>query len=178
MMSPGLRKLALTAHVTFSIGWLGAVASFLALAITGLASASVQLVRAAYLASDVITQWTIVPLSLASLVTGIVQSLGTPWGLFRHYWVLIKLVLTAIATGVLFLHARPIAYLATAALEGALTDDVRRIQIQLVVDASAAIGVLLVATVLAVYKPRGLTRYGLRKQRAPELDRSAQKGAL
>jgi hypothetical protein len=177
-LSPGYRKFALTAHVTTSVGWLGAVASFLALAITGLARASVQSVRAAHLAADVITQWIIVPLSLASLISGVVQSLGTPWGLFRHYWVLIKLLLTGLATAVLFVHTRPIADLASAALEGALSDDARRIQIQLVVDASAAIGVLLVATILAVYKPRGLTRYGLRKQRALEHDRNLQKTAV
>jgi hypothetical protein len=178
MMSPAVRKLALTAHVTSSVGWLGAVASFTALAITGLTSTDAQLVRAAYLAANVVTQSIIVPLSLASLVTGIVQSLGTPWGLFRHYWVLIKLVLTVLATALLFVHTRPISYLSTVALEGALSAEVRSIQIQLAVDASAAIGVLLVATVLAVYKPRGLTRYGLRKQRALELDRSTDKVAL
>lgn len=165
-MSPALRKLALTAHVTASIAWLGAVSSFLALAISGLTSVNALLVRSAYLAADVITQWIIVPFGVASLVTGIAQSLGTPWGLFRHYWVLIKLLLTVFATGLLFLHARPIGYLAKVALEGPLSDSVRSIQNQLVFDASAAIGVLLVATVLAVYKPRGLTRYGLRKQRA------------
>jgi hypothetical protein len=35
-MTPRLRKFALTAHVTSSVGWLGAVAAFLALAVAGL----------------------------------------------------------------------------------------------------------------------------------------------
>jgi hypothetical protein len=43
-MSPGLRKLALLAHVTCSVGWLGAVAGFLALAIAGLASRELLMV--------------------------------------------------------------------------------------------------------------------------------------
>ena len=34
-MTPGLRKFALTTHVTSSVGWLGAVGAFLALAIAG-----------------------------------------------------------------------------------------------------------------------------------------------
>jgi len=34
-MTPRLRKFVLTAHVTLSVGWLGAVAGFLALAIAG-----------------------------------------------------------------------------------------------------------------------------------------------
>ncbi len=37
-MTPGLRKFARTAHVTSSVGWLGAVAGFLALAAAGLTS--------------------------------------------------------------------------------------------------------------------------------------------
>ena len=43
----------------------------------------------------------IVPLAIASLLTGVVQALATPWGLFRHYWVVIKLFLTVFATLVL-----------------------------------------------------------------------------
>ena len=172
MMTPGWRKLALTAHVTASVSWLGAVSSFLALAITGLNSEDAQMVRAVYIAADVITRWTIVPLSVASLLTGVVQSLGTSWGLFRHYWVLIKLILTVLATALLFVHARPIAHLAKAAMEATLAaDDLRRIRIQLIIDASAALLVLVVATVLAVYKPRGLTRYGIRKQRGIDAER-------
>ena len=41
--------------------------------------------RGAYLAMDLIGWFVIVPLSLASLLTGLVQALGTTWGLFRHY---------------------------------------------------------------------------------------------
>ena len=39
--------IAITAHITSSVGWLGAVAAFLALAVAGLTSQDVQLVRAA-----------------------------------------------------------------------------------------------------------------------------------
>lgn len=93
-MTPALRKLALTAHVTSSVGWLGAVGGFLALALAGLTSQDAQMVRAAYLATDVITWFVIVPLAFGSLLTGLVVSLATPWGLFRHYWVLVKFLLT------------------------------------------------------------------------------------
>ena len=178
MLSPASRKLALTAHVTSSVGWLGAVASFLALALTGLTSTNPQLVRAAYLAADVMTRWIIVPLCIASLITSVVESLGTPWGLFRHYWVSIKLVLTVLATALLFVHARPIAYLSNVALEGVLTSGLRGVQVQLAFDASAALGVLLIATFLGVYKPRGLTQYGIRKQRGLEVGSSVKKLTL
>jgi hypothetical protein len=49
-MTSGLRKFALTTHVTSSVGWLGAVGAFLALAIAGVGSENAQIVRSAYLA--------------------------------------------------------------------------------------------------------------------------------
>jgi hypothetical protein len=160
-----VRKLALTAHVTSSVGWMGAVASFLALAIAGLLNGDAQAASAAYIAMKVSTWAVIVPLCLASLLTGLIESLGTPWGLFRHYWVVAKLVLTLLATVVLLAHTRPIGELAHVAAHGGLDGSgVHGIRLQLLVDSAAALFVLLIATVLAVYKPRGLTRYGWRRQ--------------
>src|SRR5881628_3305955 len=83
-MAPSLRKFALTAHVTSSVGLLGSIAAFLALAVAGLTSQDAQIVRAAYLAMDLAARFVIVPLAFASLLTGLIQSLGTPWGLFRQ----------------------------------------------------------------------------------------------
>ena len=164
-LSPGLRKFVRTAHVIFTVGWLGAVAGFLALAISGLTSPDVQAVRAAYLAMKLITQFVIVPLSLAPLlVTGPLLSLGTPWGLFRHYWILVKLVINILSTLILIVHIRPINYLAQAAAAGTLTSADRTLQLQMVVASGAGLLALLAATVLAVYKPRGMTPYGWRKQ--------------
>src|SRR5437762_3503112 len=100
-MTPSLRKLVLTAHVTFSVGWLGAVAAFLVLAIAGLTNQDTQIVRSAYLAMELTARFVVVPLAFASLLSGLVQSLGTPWGLVRHYWVLVKLLLTTFATIIL-----------------------------------------------------------------------------
>jgi len=165
-MTPRLRKFALTAHVISSVGWLGAVAGFLALAVAGLTSQDVQMARAAYLAMELTGWFVIVPLSLASPLTGLVQSLGTTWGLFRHYWVLVKFLITIPSTIVLLLHMRPIGHLAGVAAKTTFSSaDLRGLKIQLVANAGAALLVLLVATTLSVYKPRGMTRYGRRKQR-------------
>src|SRR5712691_3948233 len=100
-MTPSLRKFTLTAHITSSVGLLGSIAAFLALAVAGLTSQDAQVVRAVYLAMDLTARFVIVPLAFSSLLTGLIQSLGTPWGLFRHYWVLAKLLLTAFATIIL-----------------------------------------------------------------------------
>jgi hypothetical protein len=162
-MPPRLRKLALTAHVTTSVGWLGAVAAFLALAVAGLSSDDKATVRGAYVATEVVTWAVIVPLCLASLLSGIVQSLGTAWGLVRHWWVLIKLALTVVATALLLLHTQPIGHLRAVAVAGnGFAADLDGMRVQLVVDAAAALAVLLGTTVLAVLKPRGVTRWGRR----------------
>jgi hypothetical protein len=167
-MTPWLRKLALTTHVTVSVGWLGAVACFLALAIAGLTSADGQLVRSTYLAMEFTGWLVIVPLSVASLVTGLLQSLGTTWGLFRHYWVLMKLVINILATILLLVHMQPTSRIAGVVAEGPLSSaTLRGLRTQLVADAGAALLALLVATTLSVYKPRGVTPYGWRKQREP-----------
>jgi hypothetical protein len=159
-MEPTLRKFLLTAHVTSSLAWFGAVAAFFALAIAGLSSSTAQIARGAYLGMQVVTSFTIVPFCFASLVTGVVQSLGTPWGLVRHYWVLVKLLVTVVSTAVLLLHTRLIRYAADAALDPSfVVSDLGRLRVQLAADAGAALVVLLFATVLAVYKPRGRTPF-------------------
>jgi hypothetical protein len=165
-MTPRLRKLALTAHVTSSVGWLGAVAGVLALALVGLTSQDIQIVRAAYLAMELIGWFVLVPLALASLVTGLLQSLGTTWGLFRHYWVLFKLLINVSAMVVLLMYMQTLSYLAGVAAETTLSNDdlgVLRTP-SVVLHSVLALLLLLVATVLAVYKPRGVTRYGARKR--------------
>src|SRR5687768_105588 len=164
-LSPGLRKFVLTAHITFAIGWLGAVAAFLALAIAGLTSQDTEMVRSAYLSMELIARFVIVPLSFAPLITGPVLSLGTPWGLFRHYWILAKLLITILSTIIMQVHMQPISLLAGAAADATLSSaDLHGLQTQMVIASAAALLALLVATGLAVYKPRGMTPYGWRKQ--------------
>ncbi|MDZ4677361.1 MAG: DUF2269 domain-containing protein [Oligoflexia bacterium] len=160
-MTPRLRKFALTAHVTFSVGWLGAVVAYLALAIFGMNSQDVQLVRAVYLAMELIGWFVIVPLSIASLLTGIIQSLGTPWGLFRHYWVLAKLLLTIGGTIILVVHMKTVSHVANIAGETTFSlAGLDQQRIQLVIHPLGGLLVLLVATVLAVYKPWGKISWG------------------
>ena len=165
-VSPQLRKLALTTHVVSSVGWLGAVAGFLALALAGLASSDAQLVRSTYLAMELIGWYVIVPLCGAAFVTGLVQSWITTWGLLQHYWVVIKLLMTIFATFVLVLHMQPVGTVADAAASSALArDDLRGLRVQLLADAAAAILLLVVAATLSVFKPRGRTRRGWRRGR-------------
>lgn len=165
IMSPALRKITLTAHVVFSVGWLGAVAAFLVLALAGLRSADTALVRSAYVAMELTGWWIIVPLCLASLISGLVQSFGSQWGLLRHYWVIFKLLINVLSTALLLLHMNPIERMAdlVTAADVALSDH-RALRVQLVFDAGAALVALIVATALSIYKPRGLTPLGQRNE--------------
>jgi hypothetical protein len=122
-----------------------------------------QTVRAAWTAMAVTGWWAIVPLAVAALLTGLVMSLGTPWGLFRHYWVLISLVLTVFSTVVLLLHMPTVSGMAAMAqqMDGA---GLRALGGDLF---HPGIGLLVLVTiaVLNQYKPAGVTPYGWRKQR-------------
>lgn len=166
-MPPAVRKFALTTHVIASVAWLGAVACFLALAVSGLVSEDASQVQAAYLAMSLTTWVVIVPLSLLTPLTGLVMSLGTAWGLVRHYWVIAKLVITVPACVLLLLHLRPIGHLAQVVSETSLAHgELQGLRVQLVANAGAAVVALFVATLLSVYKPRGLTPYGRRRREA------------
>ena len=125
------------------------------------------MVRAAYLSMELIGWFVIVPFSLAALLTGLVQSLGTQWGLFRHYWILVKFLLTTGATVVLLRHMQTVSRMSGLAAETTLSSaDFRALRIQLVVHAAGGVLVLLAATTLSVHKPWGMTPYGRRQQHA------------
>jgi hypothetical protein len=165
--SPALRKLTLTAHVVSSVGWLGAVAAFLALAIASSASSDAQTVRSAASAMELTGWFVLVPLAIASLVTGLFQSLTTTWGLFRHYWVVAKLVINLFASVILLMYMETLGILGDLASRSRLSSaDLETLRSPSpVLHSTAALGLLIAATTLAVYKPRGLTRYGRRKRR-------------
>lgn len=154
----------LSVHLAVSVGWIGAVAAYLALDVTTVATDDQPTLRAAYAGMELIVQTVIVPLATAALVSGIVMSLGTPWGLFRHYWVLISLVLTVFATAVLLVETRTVRALAATAADPLTTPDQLSALNSTLVHSIGGMVVLVVILVLNVYKPRGMTRYGQRKE--------------
>lgn len=177
-MRPGLRNLALTVHIACSVGWIGAVAAYLVLDLTVATTSNAQTLRASYLGMGLIAESVIRPLAFAALLTGIVQSLGTKWGLFRHYWVLISLLITVFAVTVLQLELSTIRYLAEAAANPGTLDGRLRALGNTLVHSAGGMVVLLVVTFLNVYKPRGLTRYGWRKQQEARRRKLEQRGVL
>lgn len=160
-MSPPVRKAVLAAHLACSVGWIGAAADYLALAIAAEASADPATVRASWIAMELTGWYVLVPLALGALLSGLVMALGSRWGLLRHYWVLISLLLTVVAAAVLVMHMPTVSSLAdrarvadAAGLEQVGTD---------LVHPGVGLVVLFAIQVLNVYKPHGMTRYGQRR---------------
>jgi hypothetical protein len=162
VMSSGVRKFALSAHLTCSIGWIGAVVAYIALGVVAVRAQDTEAIRASWIAMSVTGSYVIVPLALASFVTGLVMALGTKWGLFRHYWVIFSLFLTLFSVVVLLEHMPGINAVAAMAKDAdptvlsGLGGDLGH--------PSIGLGILLVVQFLNLYKPRGMTRYGQRKQ--------------
>jgi hypothetical protein len=164
IMPPRMRKLALTAHVVASVALVGAVAAFLALAVLGLTGTDAASARAAYPAMAVMAWVVIIPLAFASLVTGIIQSLGTSWGLFVHYWLVVKLALTVFAIVVLLLQMRLIDDVARVAAARPLAiGELLGARMSFILHSAGGLVVLLLAVVLSIYKPRGTTPWGQRR---------------
>jgi hypothetical protein len=171
-MTPRVQKAAFLAHVALSVGWLGAVVAYLALALVGLRGQDLELARSAYVSMEFVGWAVIVPLSLATLLSGIVQSLGTEWGLFRHYWVAAKFVMAAAGSLILLTHMRVVGQMSDIARTTSLTAvSFGGLRVQLVVHAMGGLLLLLTATVLSIYKPWGPTPYGRRKAEAPSSSR-------
>jgi hypothetical protein len=148
-LAPRWRKLLLTTHVGASVGLLGTDATVLLLAVTG---AQGRDPGAVYPAAQLIGSLLLVPAALLSLVTGVLLGLLTPWGLFRHWWVTAKLVLTT-AGAVLSLVVLTPALTGLADAAGGAVPFAQRLE--LVRDSGAASLVLVTTLVLSVYKPFG-----------------------
>lgn len=168
-MPPRLRKISLTIHVACSVGWIGTVVAYLILGISAATTNEPATIRASWLAMELVGWRAVLPLAVGSLATGFLMALGTRWGLFRHYWVLISLLLTTFALVVLILHLPAVSAMAATA-QVAERADLESLGGDL---AHPAIGfvVLVAVQVLNTYKPKGLTRYGWRleqRRRVPE----------
>ena len=164
-LSRSFRQIQFVAHITFSIGWLGAVTSFVVLNVWALKSQDIQVIRSAYIAVDLLGWYVILPFCFGSSITGLVQALFTPWGLFKHYWVAAKFFLAVGCTILLLLHMQTIrqgAKLASATSFS--TIELQNIGIMLRTKSVLALLVLLVITTISVYKPWGKIPLGRRNE--------------
>lgn len=145
------RKALLTLHLVTSLGWLGADLVLLTLGVAVLRGADPDVV---YPVAALVGTALFAPLSVVVWVVGVLSALLTPWGLLRHRWVLVKLLITTVMVLlVLFLltpNLRAAGELGAALPPGDRAD--------LVIAPTVSTSLMVVATVLSTYKPWGRLR--------------------
>ncbi|MGG2113426.1 hypothetical protein ABFY60_23605 [Lysinibacillus pakistanensis] len=146
--------------------WLGSAAAYIPIAVYVLTNQDVEMIRTAIKIMSLVVNFIVVPVAFASLLTGVALSLGTRWGLFRHYWILLKLLLTVFAVSMLVAYSIELSHAASIAAQTTLSStDIEVLKAPIhITHPSGSVFIVLVATVLSVYKPKGMTKFGWRKQ--------------
>ncbi|MEV0649552.1 hypothetical protein AB0I28_30275 [Phytomonospora sp. NPDC050363] len=156
------RRAAVVVHSAASAAWLGLTVGLLALGVRAYTSGSPDIVTFSYRAMDVFGEYVLIPAALATLISGVVLSLGTPWGLLRHKWVAVKFVLTMITVGLVAFSMSP-GLSEKAALAAAGTPVV---DVNLIVAPTVALSTYVFMLALSILKPWGMTPHGRRVKAA------------
>ncbi|MEV5695298.1 hypothetical protein [Micromonospora globbae] len=169
------RKVWLTLHVGIGVGWLGVATGMLALAIIGATADTHETQHGAYLMLHRFDLLLAIPSAFLSIITGVVVSLGTPWGLLRHWWVLAKLAI-ALALPLLASFEGPwIEELEARSADGVIETGTTGLLLTGAMGLFAAL--LWTAVILSVFKPGGRTRWGRPKGEPRRTPRTASTGA-
>jgi hypothetical protein len=150
-LSSPWRKVLLTVHVMATVSVLGADLALLALGFAGLSGADPL---TTYPAAHLVSARLMAPLALLALSTGLLQGILTPWGLFRYWWVTIKLTVTIILTGVVFFVLVPGLDAAATSVSGPtphLLSSGERLPF--VIGPAVSSALLALNVVLAIFKP-------------------------
>ncbi|MEW2610544.1 DUF2269 domain-containing protein [Streptomyces sp. NPDC047880] len=154
------RRAALVVHVTASACWLGLSLGLLALGTTAASTGSAATVEASVRAMKLFADWLLLPVAFLTLLSGLLLSLGTKWGLARYRWVYTKFWLTLATTTATVLALRPgVNSAVTAVAAGGPLPDAGDVLFGPVVSLSAYVFM----TVISVLKPWGKTRRGHRR---------------
>jgi uncharacterized membrane protein len=147
MLSPRMRRVVKVVHIISGVAVLGDVWGLALMHMEALGSGSLSVEKASFRFTTLMVFAGGVPFSVISLGSGLILALFGGWGL-RQPWVVTKLLLQLgiLATGALFI--API--LKNAPKAATLTGSHQRFLLLLLIQGT----MLLVATVLAVFKPR------------------------
>lgn len=157
------RRASLVVHVAASASWLGLTLGLLALGVTATTTGSAVTVEASVRAMKLFADWLLLPVAFLTLLSGLLLSLGTVWGLARHRWVYTKFWLTLATTTATVFALRPgVNSAVTAVAGGGPLPDAGDVLFGPVVSLSAYVFM----TVISILKPWGLTRRGRRLRAA------------
>ena len=175
VLSPGQWKLAVAAHVMLSVGLLGVSTVLFVLAAVAAATADAETSLAVYRSMGILTSGVTQAGAVGALVTGLILSFGTKWGVFQYYWIVAKLVLTAatVVNGMVVVggYVRQASALTSGSAPSAA--ELGSVPMLLVAATGAGVLMLGAATVISVYKPWGAIRPTGRARRGrPATERS------
>ncbi|MET8677272.1 hypothetical protein ABZW18_06710 [Streptomyces sp. NPDC004647] len=151
------RKVWLMLHIGFSVSWMGLSLAMVVMSVVGLTADGHGTRRTAYDIMHLFDLTLVIPSMALALITGVVVSLGTPWGLIRHWWVLLKFVIAlSLPLFAAFFEHKWIKEL--RALEP--SQEPGGTGLALVVCLVVFTVLLWTAVFLSVFKPGGRTRWG------------------
>jgi hypothetical protein len=157
-LDPRTRTLLRAFHIGATGSVLGADLALLTLGLSGLVGADPLTI---YPAARLVAARVIVPLALVSLGTGVLLAVLTPWGLFRHLWITMKLAIVLLLTAaVLFVLVPGLGTTAAQVLALPTPAPGAVSPMPLVIAPAVASTLIGVALVLAVIKPDWRRRGG------------------
>lgn len=154
------RKGALVVHLVSAGTWIGIDVVLAILVFTALLADDVHTAALCYQALELFALWPLFLTGLVCLASGVVLGLGTKYGLVRYWWVVVKLVINIAFVALVPLALRP-SVSAAAEYGRQLTmgqppvpDAITNLVFPPIVSPAG----LLIAVILAVYKPWGRIR--------------------
>ncbi len=162
-----VRRATVFVHVLVAIAWVGVDLVVGALSLTGLRTEDPRTMATAYTAIGMFAVPLMLALGLLTLATGVTLSLGTRYGLLRHWWVVVKLVANLVLTVLVVVALRPVLAEATAqaaTVDPSLPGRLARVRVDLVFPPLVSTTTLLAAAWLGWYKPWGTTRPAPRRR--------------
>lgn len=166
-----VRKAVLVLHLASAVGWLGMDVVLGILVLNAIVSGSRGSAAVSYQAIQIFAVWALLPAGLTCLATGLVLGLSSRYGVLRYRWVAVKLLINIVLTGLVPVALRPAAagaaeygrQLAAGHLAAAAPTSI-------IYPPIVSPIALILALVLAVYKPWGpLRRRRTRARAAPPL---------
>lgn len=154
------KKWLLSLHILFAAIMLGTSVTFLILSITAVSTKDSGLVLSCYKAMHVLSETSVRASVIGTIVTGILLSLWTHWGLVKYYWIIAKEVLTLVAVilgpiGMYIWTLQGISLLTDVGVEGANQGAYVVNTISLFIGIGLQIISLIAMYLLSVFKPWG-----------------------
>jgi hypothetical protein len=158
------RKVVLVVHIVSAGVWIGIDVVMGVVIFTALL-ADDNTKALCYRALELFAVWPLLTTGLVCLASGVVLGLGTKYGLVRYWWVAIKLVLNIVLTALVLVALRPGVTEAAEQGRRFMAGEAALLAVgDLIFPPIVSPTLLLVAFVLAVFKPWGQ----IRKRRTPQ----------